>query len=174
LSAYEGTIITISHDRYFLDRVATQILALDGLGGAEHYDGDYTEYHDWKLGRGDLSVSSVSSVPKETEPENLVSITAPPSTPQVSEARSAKPKSKPGVKVVKKKKPETRSAEQVEQEIAAAESRLNDISEQMGTPEVGRDPDRLIALNDDYQQTESLLKTLYEEWDRVSREPART
>ena len=51
LSAYEGTIVTISHDRYFLDRVATQILALDGVGGAEHYDGDYTEYHDWKLGR---------------------------------------------------------------------------------------------------------------------------
>src|SRR5215472_12097848 len=50
LAAYQGTIITISHDRYFLDRVATQILALDGLGGAEHYDGDYTEYHDWKAG----------------------------------------------------------------------------------------------------------------------------
>ena len=42
LDAYEGTILTISHDRYFLDRVATQILALDGEGLAEHYDGDYT------------------------------------------------------------------------------------------------------------------------------------
>ena len=51
LDAYEGTIMTISHDRYFLDRVATQILALDGAGGAEHYDGDYTEYHDWKASR---------------------------------------------------------------------------------------------------------------------------
>src|SRR3977135_679697 len=51
LDAYEGTIVTISHDRYFLDRVATQILALDGEGGAEHYDGDYTEYHDWKATR---------------------------------------------------------------------------------------------------------------------------
>src|SRR6266404_1560250 len=48
LGAYEGTIITISHDRYFLDRVATQILALHGDGAAEHYNGDYTEYHDWK------------------------------------------------------------------------------------------------------------------------------
>ena len=28
--------------------LATQILALDGVGGAEHYDGDYTEYHDWR------------------------------------------------------------------------------------------------------------------------------
>src|SRR3712207_7584252 len=46
-----GTIVTISHDRYFLDRVATQILALDGEGGAEHYDGDYTQYHDWKAER---------------------------------------------------------------------------------------------------------------------------
>src|SRR6267378_3817840 len=48
LDAYEGTILTISHDRYFLDRVATQILALHGEGTAEHYNGDYTEYHDWK------------------------------------------------------------------------------------------------------------------------------
>src|SRR6266852_5783056 len=51
LDAYEGTIITISHDRYFLDRVATQILALDGDGHADHYHGDYTEYHDWKAAR---------------------------------------------------------------------------------------------------------------------------
>src|SRR6185436_18227776 len=45
LQAYEGTIVTISHDRFFLDRVATQILALDGKGTVEHYNGDYTEYH---------------------------------------------------------------------------------------------------------------------------------
>ena len=51
LDAYEGTIITISHDRYFLDRMATQILALDGSGGAEHYHGDYTEYHEWRVAR---------------------------------------------------------------------------------------------------------------------------
>jgi ATP-binding cassette subfamily F protein 3 len=69
LSAYEGTIITISHDRYFLDRVATQILSLDGLGGAEHYDGDYTEYHDWKL-RG-----ATEPTQSEEEHQNLVALT---------------------------------------------------------------------------------------------------
>src|SRR5687767_9802232 len=51
LDAYEGTIITISHDRYFLDRVATQILALDVDELAVHYNGDYTEYHDWRAAR---------------------------------------------------------------------------------------------------------------------------
>jgi ATP-binding cassette subfamily F protein 3 len=178
LDAYEGTIITISHDRYFLDRVATQILALDGLGGAEHYDGDYTEYHDWKLGIGSSveigsSVIGSSSLSKQAEPENLVSVTAPPGAEAPPVKTKPKPAAKPGVKVVKKKKPETRTPEQVENEIAQAESRLNEISQHMGTPEVARDADRLIALNDEYQQTESLLKTLYEEWDRVSQEPAR-
>ena len=172
LDAYEGTIITISHDRYFLDRVATQILALDGLGGAEHYDGDYTEFHDWKLGR---SVASVASAVKQGEPENLVSVVAAP----VAVVPPVKTKPKPavpvkrGVKVVKKKKPVVRTTEMVETEIARAESRLNEVSQQMGTPEVARDADRLIALNDEYQQTEARLKSLYEEWDRVSEEPAR-
>ena len=75
---------------------------------------------------------------------------------------------KPGVKVVKKKKPETRTPELVETDIARAEQRLNEISEQMGTPEVARDPDKLIAFNDEYQQTEALLRNLYEEWERVT------
>src|SRR5207237_8123478 len=66
LEAYEGTIVTISHDRFFLDRVATQILALDGEGNSEHYNGDYTEYHDWKAGRSQPpAVADGSSI--ETE-----------------------------------------------------------------------------------------------------------
>jgi len=168
LSAYEGTIVTISHDRYFLDRVATQILALDGLEGAEHYDGDYTEYHDWKLGRRETSASVMDE-------ENLVTVAqAPlaeePAPPPVKKTPS--PPKKPGVKVVKKKKPEARTPELVEMEIARAEKRLNEISEQMGTPEVARDAERLIALNEEYHRTEALLRGLYDEWDRVSQEPA--
>jgi ATP-binding cassette subfamily F protein 3 len=174
LSAYEGTIVTISHDRYFLDRVATQILALDGAGGAEHYDGDYTEYHDWKLGRRE------SSARVSIAEENLVSI-APAATPtperappikQKPAAAPKKPGVKPGVKIVKKNKPVARTPEIVETEITRAEQRLNEISEQMGTPEVARDGGRLIALNDEYQQTEASLRSLYDEWDRVSQAPA--
>ncbi len=169
LSAYEGTIVTISHDRYFLDRVATQILALDGVGGAEHYDGDYTEYHDWKLGIRD------SAAPLVAEPDNLVTVAAPAAPVVEPPVVKAPPQpKKPGVKVVKKKKPDTRTPEQIENDIAEAEARLNDISQKMGTPEVARDADRLIALNDEYQQTEGLLKRLYDEWDRVSEEPARS
>ena len=171
LSAYEGTIVTISHDRYFLDRVATQILALDGAGGAEHYDGDYTEYHDWKLGIRD------SAIVPQSEPDNLVSVVATPTLmevpPQPSPVKPSSPK-KPGVKVVKKKKTQIRTPDQIENDIAQVEARLNEISQQMGTPEVARDADRLIALNNEYQQIEGSLKSLYEEWDRVSQEPVRS
>ncbi|HJU92888.1 MAG TPA: ABC-F family ATP-binding cassette domain-containing protein [Pyrinomonadaceae bacterium] len=172
LSAYEGTIVTISHDRYFLDRVATQILALDGVGGAEHYDGDYTEYHDWKLG---LRESATSSTLSSSEPDNLVSVVStaaivPQEVPKPVAKPAPAPK-KPGVKIVKKKKPDLRTPEMVETEISQAEQRLNEISEQMGTPEVARDANRLIALNDEFHQTESLLRTLYDEWDRITQEP---
>jgi ATP-binding cassette subfamily F protein 3 len=169
LSVYEGTIVTISHDRYFLDRVATQILALDGVGGAEHYDGDYTEYHDWKLGvreSGEIAVAA--------ESENLVNVVSAPASvtsepPKVARKPAPAPgPKKPGVKVIKKKKPDERTPELVESEVSRAEQRLNEISEQMGTPEVVRDADRLIALNEEYQQTEARLRTLYEEWDRVA------
>jgi ATP-binding cassette subfamily F protein 3 len=172
LSAYEGTIVTISHDRYFLDRVATQILALDGVGGAEHYDGDYTEYHDWKLGRRETEYQQPAKV---VEPDNLVSVMPAPASVSPAPAPSKPPSTpkKPGVKVIKKKKPDTRTPELVETDISRAEQRLNEISEQMGTPEVARDADRLIVLNDEYQQTETLLRSLYEEWDRVSQKPAR-
>ena len=177
LSAYEGTIITISHDRYFLDRVATQILSLDGEGGAEHYDGDYTEYHDWKLG---------GSRPESTnalDHENLVDFT--PEAVAVEEnsftnanreepqkkSSSSKPK-RLGIKVVKKKKADSRTSEVIELDIAQAEQLLARISEQMGTPEVVKDANRLKTLNAEYQLTEDRLRVLYDEWDRVSQEPA--
>src|SRR6185503_17170529 len=80
LDAYEGTIVTVSHDRYFLDRIATQILSLDGDGHAEHYDGDYTEYHDWKALGG---VSTDPLWPAASSPDV-------PATPPVEES-NAKP-----------------------------------------------------------------------------------
>jgi ATP-binding cassette subfamily F protein 3 len=177
LDAYEGTIITISHDRYFLDLVATQMLALDGEGGAEHYDGDYTEYHDWKAaGRtsNNLSLQAAAS-------ERMVALAPAASSSSRVDGDGAKSEVKRGakgkepqgneksraVKVIKKKQPEMRRPEVVEADIARAEKRLNEISEQMGQPEVARDPNRLQTLNEDYQQTDALLRQLYAEWERV-------
>jgi ATP-binding cassette subfamily F protein 3 len=168
LSAYEGTIITISHDRYFLDRVATQILALDGEGDAEHYDGDYTEYHDWKIGGSSTSAN-------EIDHDNLVSLESTVPQDRVVDKPREKEKSaataqskKTGIKVIKKKKVEARTADLVELDITNAEQLLARLSEQMSTPEIAKDTIRLKSLKAEYEQTETRLRALYDEWDRVS------
>ncbi|MGA9996726.1 MAG: ABC-F family ATP-binding cassette domain-containing protein, partial [Pyrinomonadaceae bacterium] len=158
LDAYQGTIITISHDRYFLDRVATQILALDGTGGAEHFDGDYTEYHDWKAAKRRAAI--------EAEAKNQQKSVAPvlgKSPVAQTQATQENTKSK-----APKKRQAPRDSHAVEAEIAEAEQRLATLSEQIGQPEIARDAERLLALNNEYQQTDERLRALYEEWDRVA------
>jgi ATP-binding cassette subfamily F protein 3 len=49
LVEYDGTLIAISHDRFFLDKIADRILALFKGRRYDLFDGDYSEYHDWKL-----------------------------------------------------------------------------------------------------------------------------
>jgi ATP-binding cassette subfamily F protein 3 len=181
LDAYEGTIITISHDRYFLDLVATQILSLDGEGPAEHYDGDYTEYHDWKAsGR---SVSNLPSLEKENagsnKPAGGNAAVEPASEQALSglagkskQGRKGKPAGAatktPAIKVIKKNKSETPSPVVLEAEIAKAEKRLNEISERMSLPEVARDATELIKLDEDYRQTEARLAALYTQWEQAA------
>lgn len=178
LAAYEGTIITISHDRYFLDRVATQILSLDGAGKAEHYDGDYTAYHDWKATRissGELlfvsnkkpdadAVLPMAVDPVETKPVAF-------EKSKTAKKGSSNPQPR-GVKVVKKSRPNARRAEAVEADIAQSEKLLSELSEKMGSPEIARDATRLMELNDQYQTTERHVAALYEEWERLGAETA--
>jgi ATP-binding cassette subfamily F protein 3 len=167
LDAYQGTIITISHDRYFLDRLATQILAFDGAGNVEHYDGDYTEYHDWKaaLLKRAASGEALRSERKETRAANETHTSSP-----VTEKRAAPRKGKASEGKDRKKKEAVRDPQVVEAEISETETRLVTLSEEMSQPEVARDPDRLLALNEDYQQTEERLCNLYNEWERVAAE----
>jgi sulfate-transporting ATPase len=42
--AFPGTVMVVSHDRWFLDRIATHILAYEGDSKVSFFDGNYTEY----------------------------------------------------------------------------------------------------------------------------------
>ena len=46
LLAFPGTVLVISHDRWFLDRIATHILAYEGDSQATFFEGNYTEYEE--------------------------------------------------------------------------------------------------------------------------------
>jgi ATP-binding cassette subfamily F protein 3 len=181
LDAYEGTIITISHDRYFLDRVATQILALDGEGNADHYHGDYTEYHDWKAARLKGNTNEDALEPFGPRGVNLKSARV----ISAGESRSGKRNSpasaggskrgkrksvppavaggSPRVKIIKK----PRDSETIEAEISELEKRLAELSKDMTQPEIARDITRLVKLNDEYKQAEAQLNELLDEWERA-------
>ena len=175
LEAYEGTIVTISHDRYFLDRVATQILALDGNANVEHYNGDYTEYHDWKAARlkersvppalaGGLSALKNESTLTEGRPRSGKKKSVPPAVAGGSTPGKRKADQRPSrIKVIKK----PRDPQTVESEISVLEKRLTELSEEMTKPKVARDITKLVKLNEEYQQGETRLAELLDEWERA-------
>jgi len=187
LEAYEGTIITISHDRYFLDRVATQILALNGTGDAEHYNGDYTEYHDWRAARlkGETDDEKAKAKSAAASIRDNIKLTSSALAGGSSGgknktthsglaggSRRGKGKSGPSVsdssgaarvKIIKKPRP----AETIEAEISTLEKRIAELSTEMARPEVARDITRLVRVNDDYQEAEARLAELIDEWERA-------
>ncbi|HST52695.1 MAG TPA: ABC-F family ATP-binding cassette domain-containing protein [Pyrinomonadaceae bacterium] len=173
LDAYDGTIITISHDRYFLDRIATQILALDGEGRAEYYEGDYTEYHDWKAERR-AAESAAKAAREKSSSSKAASSKAEPredalggrASRVASNAKGSDAKSKGGKG--SKKKGSARDQKSVEEEIAEVEKRLAEVGEELATPEAARDPGRLARLNDEYRNADERLRQLYEEWERAA------
>ena len=179
LQAYEGTIVTISHDRFFLDRVATQMLALDGAGNVEHYNGDYTEYHDWKAGR---SVSSASA--DAIEPQSATGSEDRPSARARSRKRvavndgttrgkksgssastdeSKRPIDPSKIKIVKR----ARDPEIIEAEITELEKRIAELSSEMTKPAIARDITKLVVVNDEYERSEAQLALLLDEWERA-------
>lgn len=52
LNAFSGIVVTVSHDRYFLDNVVERILEFDGDGHLQQYEGGYTDYLEAKERRG--------------------------------------------------------------------------------------------------------------------------
>ena len=62
LNSFVGIVITVSHDRYFLDNVADRIFAFDGHGGLTQYEGGYTDYleaHEKRFGTApDMSLTN--------------------------------------------------------------------------------------------------------------------
>jgi ATPase subunit of ABC transporter with duplicated ATPase domains len=58
LLAFPGCVLVTSHDRWFLDRIATHILAFEGNSEVEWFEGSYSEYEAWrreKLGEDALT-----------------------------------------------------------------------------------------------------------------------
>ena len=66
LNKYAGAIITVSHDRYFLDQIATHILSFEPNGKIEIFNGNYSEFHEWKERNVISESNKIEGFKKET------------------------------------------------------------------------------------------------------------
>ena len=69
LDSYEGIVITVSHDRYFLDRIVNRVFAFEGDGKITQYEGGYTDYINKRPQSVDSSIKgeTTDSVKKESD-----------------------------------------------------------------------------------------------------------
>ena len=104
LESFSGVVITVSHDRYFLDKVASELLVFQGFGQVDSYFGTYSEY---------LEVKAEEIVPKEVE-----KTTAPKQEKEKKKRLSYM---------------EKREWETIEDDIAKVEEQLNQIEEDLSS-----------------------------------------
>jgi len=141
LGEYPGTIITVSHDRYFLDKLATEILHFED-GSATYHNGSYSDFYAVHHLR--------QSVREEPAPKKRIA-TAP-----------AKPRA--GVTA----KERHRSVEDIEQEIKTLENELAGLSEKLSSASSDWPPERYAEIGGRQEEISSLLEVLYREWQTAA------
>lgn len=152
LDEYPGTIITVSHDRFFLDRIATQMLSFESGDQILDYSGNYTQFHDWKLKRSELPIVG--------------------STKQASSVRNQKTGTRvaaggPELSKNQRKQLENRISE-IERLVPKLESEAADLTQQMSRPDIAADFTKLNDLTEKSRKLESQIQSLYDEWQAAA------
>jgi ATP-binding cassette subfamily F protein uup len=146
LDSFQGIVVTVSHDRYFLDRVVRRIFAFEGQGKVTQYEGGFTDYQ---------------AAFQEKYPEGLPDQAE--EAAKNSEATEKKTKEKPrGERKLKFSFKEQREWETIEEDLAALEEKIETLDRQMG--EAARDYSRLNALMEEKTEQERLLEEKMERW----------
>ncbi len=147
LEDYDGTVFLVSHDRTFLDNVATQVFVAEGGGVWREYIGGYEDWERVKKSRPEAPKEDVKPSVKSKE------TAAAPTT-------AAKPK--------KLSFKEQRELEQLPQQIADLEAEQATISARLADPELyRRQPDEVQTLNQRFAEIDQLLMESLERWEAI-------
>ncbi len=149
LDYFEGIVIAVSHDRYFLDRIADRILAFEGNGVLTQYEGDYTTY---------LEKAGARGIGLTENPEN-------PGNPNLKEKKSSDSRSTWKNNREKKLKftyQEQKEFETIDEEIASMEEKIADIETEMVS--VASQYSRLQELAEQKEELEKQLEIKMERW----------
>ena len=158
LAAFPGTIVFISHDRYFINRIATGIVEIN-QGALVTYPGSYDDYLDAKA----RAATEALAAPK---PAAQRVIAAPARAEQGARPRADLPAR--GGKVAKDVRELRRRLEDVERQIHALEARLAEIGERLGDPAFYADGERVRAVAAERKSAEEQVTWLMREWEQLS------
>ncbi|CAN5450921.1 ABC-F family ATP-binding cassette domain-containing protein [soil metagenome] len=161
LDEYDGTIIAVSHDRFFLDKIANQMLSFENNGTVLSYDGNYTEFHDWKAEKLTDPQTLKDPAPTKSEP-GAVATGFPESPRPTNQKPRVDPLSKNQRTQLEKR------IKQIESEIPTLETQAADLSKEMASPKIASDYGRLADVTKKLSETEGRIKSLYEEWETAA------
>jgi ATP-binding cassette subfamily F protein 3 len=156
LAAFTGTVVFVSHDRYFIDRLATRVLEVEG-GKVTSHEGNYEDYLRWKeIASSNLSVEITA---REKQPEQPRNGTAPAFEPEETDtAASDRPRR---LNPIKQKQMEERCAF-LEEEVPRIEAAIAHTEEQLGVYVSAAETQRLTELAEDLR---SQLAAFTAEWE---------
>ncbi len=154
LGEFEGTMLFVSHDRYFIDSLATKIWVIED-GVLIPYWGNYTDYRTRKR----PIVLDVPAAPNDNR-KGL------PAAPTASKRHAAPARS--GSKRVERLK--VRTVEDVEREIEKVEARVKMVEETLNEAALNGDAARLTQLSAEYEQLRAQSDILLAEWERLAEE----
>jgi ATP-binding cassette subfamily F protein 3 len=145
LLAFPGTVLTVSHDRYFLDKVADRVLAFDAAALVD-FPGNYSYYRERQAMRP-MTKAETKAEPVSKQQDVLA----------VSERKASK------------QRPEdlARKVEKLELEIREWEAMLKMLTVKLNDPANFSDPQKSQELADEYAKMEGELQTKYDEWMKL-------
>ena len=156
LDEFEGIVITVSHDRYFLDRVVRRIFAFEGGGQVRQYEGGYSDYDAVRTREGRNPEDSDSVDGKNSRTGAVDGIDQ--AETGNSEAASKRP---PREKKLKLSYKEEREAAVIDDEIAALEEKIQDLEEQISS-----NASNFVKLNELMAQKAQAEEALEQKMDR--------
>ena len=155
LNAYTGTVLYVSHDRYFINKTASRILDLNNkaltnyLGNYEYYleKKDELAAHDSGSGQVNAAIQAASYAPSDTKQDWKAQ--------KEQQARERKRKN---------------DLAKCEDEIAALEAENTRLEDEMSEPATATSPSRLLELSRKQEANQARLDELYALWERLAEE----
>src|SRR5699024_1518246 len=141
LENFPGVVITVSHDRYFLDKVVDELIVFEGEGKVSHFYGNYSEYAD-----------QLKTKKQSAKPAKQVEQTAP---------KKKEKKKKTRLYYHEKKEWET-----IEDEIETVEERIESLQTQIAAE--GSNIEAVQDLYTEQQALEEKLEEKMERWETLS------